>query len=196
LDKIIHKIAFCGKMGSGKSTAAIALTGLMTDKYGYQDLKAWVIAFANPLKMSAMAFKVEENEEKPRVFLQRLADLARREFGEDIMIRILQKSVNHAIYEAAPQIPHSHILIMCDDLRFKDEAEALKQMGFVLVRIEANDEIRKQRLGDAYTNVTHRSEMELDLFEPDFVVRNDTNEPQAHMFTENLKEAFEQHGLL
>lgn len=193
MDKIIHKIAFCGRMGAGKSTAAIALTGIYTDEYGYQDVKAWVVAFANPLKQCAMAF---HQEGKPRVFLQRLGDLARREFGDDVLDKILEENVNHLLTQAVPQIPHRHILVMCDDLRFRTEYDTLKRMGFTVVRIEADEEIRKARLGSSFTQVKHRSEMELDLFEPDFVIHNNINEPFNETFVKDIRQEFQKRNLI
>lgn len=193
LDKVIHKIAFTGKMGAGKTSASIAVPGILADLYGGENSIAYVIAFANPLKQCSLAF---HQHQKHRTFLQRLGDLARRELGDDIFERIFEENVEGLITNKVPELHQQHIAIMTDDLRFMGEYKLVKKLGFTVVRIEADDDIRKQRLGETFTNVRHRSEVEMEQFEPDCVLYNNINEPQLLSFEANLKETLIDNGIL
>lgn len=192
-NKIVHKIAFTGKMGAGKGAAAVLFPGIVSDVYGAENVRAWIFSFAWPLKQCARIFH-QNDVKKPRIFLQRLGDLARREFGEDIMDRILTENVQGLITNVIPNVPQKHIVIMCDDLRFLTEYELLKKMGFTVVCVEADEKIRQQRLGDTFTNANHRSEMEMKLFEPDIVIFNNINEPQMPTFERHFKDTLVKQG--
>lgn len=191
--KNIYKLAFTGKMGSGKTTASLAALGLFTEKYGPSDSIGYVIKFANPLYQCAAAFHCKE---KPRTFLQRVGDLARREFGDDIMERIFEENVEGLIRNKIPQIPQNNILVMTDDLRFKGEFALVKKLGFTTVKIDATEEARKRRIGDLFNNTQHRSEMEMEQCLPDFVVSNDEEHPHALTLETQLKDLFEQNKLI
>jgi len=184
-NKKIYKIAFTGPFGSGKTTAAIITTGLLSEMYGGDNAIAYVIAFANPVKQCSLAF---HRREKERRFLQRLSDLAREEFGDDIMERIFMANYESLITNKVPQLHQEHVAVMTDDLRFLNEYKLLKELGFVVIKIDADAEIRKRRLGDSYVGTDHRSEIEMELFEPDFVLYNNIEEPLLVSFESNLKE--------
>ena len=191
--KQFYKIAFTGKMGAGKTSASLLALGLLADKYGQEDAVGFVIKFANPLHACAIAF---HRKEKPRVFLQRLGDLARREFGDDIFEQIFKSNVDGLINIKAPEIKQNHILIMTDDLRFLGEYHLVKELGFTVIRIDSDEEQRKQWLGNAYMNVRHRSEMEMEQFEPDFVITNNILDPHMADVENQLRVLFQQHGLM
>ena len=189
----VHKIAFTGKMGAGKSTAALVALGIYTEMYGPEDSIGVIIQFANPLHQAAVAF---HRREKPRVFLQRLGDLARREFGDDVFEQIFHENVDGFINNRLPQIPQTHALLMTDDLRFKGEYKLVKNLGFTVIRVEAAEEVRKQRLGNAFTNVKHRSEMEMEQFRPDFVIDNSAYDPQSLAVDSQLRQIFSENNLI
>lgn len=191
-NKKIYKIAFTGPMGAGKTSAAIATTGILADLYGGDGTIAYVIAFANPLKQCSLAF---HQREKNRIFLQRLGDLARRELGDDVFERIFEENVNSLITNKVPELHQNHIAIMADDLRFLGEYELVRRLGFTVIKIDAEEEIRKQRIGDTFTNIRHRSEVEMEQFDPDFVIYNNINEPQLISFEANLKEILINSGI-
>lgn len=191
--KNIYKLAFMGKMGTGKSSAALSALGILTEKYGPNDAIGYIIQFANPLHQAAVAF---HRKEKPRVFLQRLGDLARREFGEDVFEKIFEENVEGLTTKRVPDLTQNNILIMTDDLRFKGEYDLVKKLGFTVIKVEAAEEVRKQRLGNAFTNVKHRSEMEMELFAPDFVIDNSTNDPHMIAVESQLRQLFRENNLI
>jgi dephospho-CoA kinase len=195
-NKNVYKIAFCGKMGAGKTSATLISLGLLTDKYGPDAAIGYVLKFAQPLYQSMLAFHRNIKGSPERVFLQRLGDLARREFGDTVFETIFEENVNGLITNRLPQIAQQHVLIMTDDLRFLGEYNLLRKLGFTIINIEAAEEIRKERTGDAFINIKHRSEIEQDLFEPDFTVANDYNDIQMERFEAELKHVIEDNNLL
>lgn len=182
LHKRIYKLAFTGKMGSGKTSASLIALGALTEKYGMDNSIGYVISFAYPLHQCAVAL---HRKSKPRLFLQRLGDLARREFGDDIFERIFVDNIDGLITNRVPELDKNHILIMTDDLRFLGEYKVAKAMGFTIIRLEADEEIRQRRLDNTFLNTNHRSELEMDQFEPDFVILNNENDP--HMVSLSRK---------
>ena len=191
--KNVYKLAFTGKMGSGKTSASLTALGIFTEKYGPEDSIGYVIQFANPLHQSAVAF---HRKEKPRTFLQRLGDLARREFGEAVFENIFEENVVALENVRAPQLTQNNILLMTDDLRFLGENALLKKLGFMVIRVEASDAVREARLGQAFTNVKHRSEMEMEQIVPDFVITNDDNDPHMLAVDAQLRQLFSEHNLI
>jgi dephospho-CoA kinase len=191
--KNIYKIAFMGKMGSGKTSVAYMALGLLNEKYGGLDKAiGYIIKFANPLHQTAVAF---HRTEKPRVFLQRLGDLARREFGDSVFEKIFQENVEGLLMNKLPTLSQEHVLIMTDDLRFRGEYELAKQLGFTVIKVDADEEVRRRRIGDTFVNVKHRSETEQELFEPDFVLYNNDDDPFMLALESQFKELINQHKL-
>lgn len=191
--KKVFKLAFTGKMGAGKSSAALQALGIFTEKYGPTDSIGYIIQFAHPLHQCAVIF---HRKEKPRVFLQRLGDLARREFGDDVFENIFRNNLHGLIVNKLPTIHQNHVLIMTDDLRFMGEYNLVKELGFKIIKMEADEEVRKARLGDLFTNVKHRSEMEMEQFESDFVLYNNTSDPQMLDVDVQLRDLFSREKLI
>lgn len=192
-NKNIYKLAFTGKMGAGKTTASLVSLGILTEKYGHQASIGYVIQFANPLHQSAVAF---HRKEKPRLFLQRLGDLARREFGEKVFEEIFEENVEGLINQRVPTLTQDHILVMTDDLRFLGENRLLKKLGFTVIKVEADEEFRRQRIGSTFLNVKHRSEIEMEQIVPDFVINNNVNDPRSLHLESQLRQIFSEHNLI
>ena len=163
-------IGLSGKAGSGKSTVA----DYLTKEHGYHQF-----AFANALKdVVGLAFGFTREQlyggglkEKidprwgvsPRWCLQWLGTDVFRDRWPDIWIRHLRQDILDflAINGQRP--------IVVSDVRFQDEAQALKRMGAVLIRIERPG-AGARGLGEAY----HASETDLDGWPGfDHVIHND-----------------------
>lgn len=168
-DKHIYKFAFCGKMGSGKTTAAEAAFHIYRNRYGPDNVYAGILKFAQPLYEARDSLHIDF---KPRTFLQRYGDLCREEFGDDIFERVFELRFNKLLQERIPSLEEKHILFMCDDLRFKGEQDLLNKLNFKIIRIDADDEVRKERLAETFVNTSHRSEQELIKIKPDVVIVN------------------------
>lgn len=136
------KIAFGYKMGSGKDISV----KFLINKYGGKQMK-----FANPLydilkyaqKRCGLEYK------KDRKFLQLVGTEWGRNIDPDIWVNL---ALNNQSKEGN---------IYCADVRFKNEFEALKNDGFIMVKL-IRDKVNENRIGNGIS--THISENELDEY--------------------------------
>jgi dephospho-CoA kinase len=158
----LPNIALIGKMGAGKTTCA----RLLIEHFAYQR-----VAFADVLKdTTARLWGAEAREDRDKN--QRLGQ-AVRDIDEDTWVRLLIERIN----EPGQDVPY-----VVDDVRYHNEAWALKGEGFVTVRIEAEKSIRidrVKRLGklaaddwEQAQQLNHLSETSLDDWPEDYKVRN------------------------
>lgn len=76
---------------------------------------------------------------------------------------------------------------VCSDVRYPNEADMLRSRGFVIVRVEANRDVREARAkiddGNFDPSVfDHPSETEMSAIQPDLIIRNETPEDRDAMF--------------
>lgn len=142
------RIAFIGRMGEGKTTAANYLVmNHNFKKYSLAD------------KVKAIASDLFGMKEKDRVLLQKLGtDAIRSVFPTawlDYLIRRLQ-------FEAPERA-------VVDDVRFINEAEGLRKEGFIIVRIH-----REKREAAGLNEITqqHASETEQAVIKADYELDN------------------------
>jgi len=129
------KIAFLGKMGSGKSTFA----GLLVIKHGYIKL-----SFAAKVKSIAVdLFRMNPNK-KDREILQGIG-MKMREIRENVWVDYLLEKINSFSYG-------SNIVI--DDCRFINEVQALKEKGFIIIGLIPNEQRRMDTLKRLYGDIT------------------------------------------
>jgi hypothetical protein len=166
----IHTIGFCGPAGAGKSTAAEHL------------VRHWRfsrVRFAGPLKAMLLALGLDAEQvdgsrkeeptpllcgRTPRQAMQWLGtEWGRNLIGDGFWIEAWRAAVEREGarrgYGAVPLK-----LIVADDVRFANEAKAIRDQGGIVVRIE--------RRGAASTSGGGHVSERLD-FEPDRVIRND-----------------------
>jgi len=168
-------IGLSGKAGSGKDTVA----QYWVDKeFGHNRIKT--MSFADPLKAGAMAMfglslaQVHNPNRKeivddfwgmtPRYILQKLGtEVMRDQFGQNIWIKAVRRKIELT--------PCSFSIVVITDVRFKNEAEAIKEWGGFLVRVERRSAIPP--LGSA--NPDHPSETDLDDWKGgwDGLIKND-----------------------
>lgn len=140
---MVLRIAFGGKMGSGKDTAASYLS---------QRYHGSIRSFAAPLydilhyAQQVCGFK----EEKDRKFLQFVGTEWARSHDPDIWIKI-------ALNEPTP----GNIFI--SDVRFENELKALKEDGWTCVKIHRAHQDQREGTGSSQ----HVSEKELDVISND-----------------------------
>lgn len=184
-------IGLSGKSGSGKSTAA----DYLTLGYGYQQF-----AFADALKDAAgVAFGFSEEQldgvlkevidtrwgVSPRWCMQWLGTEILRSRWPDIWIRHLRQDILDFL-SLNGQKP-----VVVTDVRFRDEAEALKRWGAVLVRIEQGEEHRLQNCATGMPG--HSSETDLDDYGRlegwDYVILNQGTEKQLFKYLDAIIDA-------
>lgn len=177
-------IAFCGKAGSGKTTAAHYLE----DKYNFS-----VRSFAAPIKQALIAMLGSDIAEclydhnqknklinsvifpkdtcspiSPRRLMQTLGtEWGRNMIHPELWTNIMLKSLKmtHEIQQLNhPEKPN---LIAVDDLRFLDEANMLDKTGAAIVLIKRPQQSATQE------HDKHESERSINAIRPHYTIEND-----------------------
>ncbi len=143
------KIAICGKMASGKTTVAQSLDGFK------------VLSLAGEVKRVGRELFEMKVGEKNRPLLQQIG-MKMREIRESVWLdALIRESNKQELYGYS---------VVCDDVRFINEANTLKEDGWILIKLVIADDLQKQRLQDTYgddwkihwNNRTDASETEVD----------------------------------
>lgn len=176
-------IGISGKKQSGKNTVGVILqclyenatfeqiedtidAGLMI--YDPKDME--LVSFASKLKEIASNLigssywefesQIFKDEKNPligitnREILQKIGTSFRKLFGEDIWIKVLFKYLEYK------GLDKNYIIT---DVRYKNEAKAIKERGGILIRVNRNTD----------SNDTHQSEVDLDDYDKfDFIIDN------------------------
>lgn len=142
-------VAFCGKAGSGKTTA-VKLLSLMVTKH--INLK-----MAQPIYDLAKAFgwNGEKNTEG-RKLLQQIGDVGRA-YNEDWIVSSWIK----VFLQLTPKD-----LITCDDIRCPDEVALIHSRGGAIVKLIGQET-------DLGSNAAHRTEQGITDEDCDFIIHND-----------------------
>ena len=119
----IYKIAITGKMGSGKSTLA---------KIIGRQLNGHITSFSTQIRkmLSLTNLPIERN------ILQKTGDFF-RSFDKVVWVDMLLNEVK--------EVKQS---IIIDGIRYPFEAEKLKENGFVIIKIDSKDKLRRKRISE------------------------------------------------
>jgi hypothetical protein len=173
----MKNIAFVGPMHSGKTTAA----NYLVERYGYER-----IGLADTVKMAAAGMltslvwdtwrtvrpavtvaEINENKSVFRPFLQWLGtDLVREYWGQP----------NYWINRFLQNMQGLDGIV-CDDVRFPNEAETLREAGFHIVRLHRFEDERVASVvasGGTLDTLNHPSETQLDAIWSDDDLYPDT----------------------
>lgn len=136
-------LAFTGKQGSGKTEAA-KLIALMLEARGF---RAVVVKFADPIYkiMQAQCDVLHLDFDKPKMrhIMQFIGEHYRKVYGENFWIDRWEMELKHAGMFSVSQ---PEAVYICDDLRYKNEAQKVVALGGVIVEVSATDETRKSRI--------------------------------------------------
>lgn len=158
-------IALLGKMGAGKTTIAEILEA---------DYRYLRIPIAAELKSVAQRIW-GEGAATDRDKLQRLG-VAVREIDADAWINSALTRMDYLCDPRRQTFPRPGRFVV-DDVRFPNEYWALKERGFIMIRVVCDEErrvdrlIRNGKLQDM-SQLEHESEKQLDDAEVDFTIEN------------------------
>src|SRR5690625_2819742 len=181
------KIASCGQIRAGKSTASEHLVhnpGFQPVSFG-AELKSHadkLFAFSDVYKSEPIVVDDEQfggtrtiGKRKPRRLYQDFGEKL-RELDPDIWIG--HAAERERLIELIAAANGEQARIVIDDLRQPNEYEWARANGFTIVRINANEYTRIARAkeaGDDFSeeDLTHPTELYVDDFEADFDIWND-----------------------
>ena len=161
-------IGISGKKFSGKSTVAT----LLFNATGYK-----VVSFADRLKDITCILsgchreQLEDYDFKEKrlvpSYLQPYCGDAKRptyraflqHFGSELM-----RSVNDSIWIDCT-LANAPLNLIVSDVRFPNEAKAIKEKGGIIIKVERND---------STSNDTHCSETSIDDIQADYIIHNDS----------------------
>jgi hypothetical protein len=162
------KLALCGRLRSGKDTAARYLTLF----YDFQQF-----AFADPLKRYLHEiFPHVPREPKPRALYQAFGQKL-REVDPDVWINLTMHKIDEYLRQHACDCSPLKPRVVVTDCRQQNEYDRLRAAGFKFIRINADDELRIRRAleaGDDFTvhDLAHETELLVDSFDVDYEVDN------------------------
>ncbi|AHZ10358.1 adenylate kinase [Bacillus phage Hoody T] len=170
------KIALSGKMRAGKSI----VERYLSIKYGF-----YIYDLSDGVKEDFAKKYPYNRGEKPRKGYKLYAELQKFAFGEDYWVR---RTLNRIVddveqYESNPftsreffrNLPHFKTVIT--GVRQENEFRKLREEGYAIIRINADDKVRLQRIKDAgdicdMDDFTDETEQYVDKAEVDFDVYN------------------------
>lgn len=156
-------VGITGKIGAGKSTLATQLVRRGFTEYSFsQPLKqiACVLGFDDNQVFGTQEQKMEVNETwgiSGREFMQKFGTSVCREFLPAVIPQM--RGIWIKCFERF--FHHNAGNVVVDDVRFVDEADAIKKLGGIIIRVVGPHE------GDA-----HASEVSMDDYPADFVIHN------------------------
>ena len=159
----LTKIGIIGQQCAGKTTAANIICEHFSSEIKF-------VKFADPIYATLSAHKQNKN----RKFMQEFSDVAKKYFGKDIYVECFKASIKEqecVTVDFHTGMETQERLIICDDIRYKYEFDACKELGFKVIALDTVTKIRKKRaekVGLEFIE-NHSSETEI----PDFIYKAD-----------------------
>lgn len=183
-------IALISEAGGGKDF----LAEYAIRKHGFTQY-----AFATHVKNVAKMWFPDlygDGKEKPRWLLQAIGTKF-REIDEDVWIKLMFQDIDDEVaIRRRCMEAQEHIVVT--DCRMPNEYKALKERGFVFIRVHVDEDIRRERMvnrGDIFTetDMKHHTESFYGQFECDFQVNNNGTKEEAYdAFDKIINDLFEE----
>lgn len=203
------RIAFSGKMASGKSTTAKHLM----DEYGY--VKTCMAAVMKEIEQIQATQHPEMWHTELRPWLElivpktnMMSGSVRSEVGQWI-VRLMRKIPStpgeknrdflQALGNGLREFHHEDVWVntvitsmgnmdnvVIDDIRYPNEIERLREEGFIIVRLNVSEEVQKARYKEEYGSIEgidfeHPGEIALDNYDDyDYVIDADISIEELH----------------
>lgn len=168
-----HILMISGKMGSGKTTLDENIKKLFIKNKEMFNIRGWAVksaTFAEPLyTIHNFARGVLKNSGiehpdhlkiKDGNLLQYLGtDWARKTYGENIWCKIAADDIDKKF---TMMNYAENALVIISDMRFRNEFDYFREA--TKIRLECNEDLRKQRVSMWRENSNHPSEIDLDQY--------------------------------
>lgn len=161
-------IGISGKQHAGKTTLAEALAA----RFSNRATAVVTLKFAQPLYDLSAAFNRilgVESKVKDGKLMQLVGNHARSTYGEDIFLKAWKQSARLWL-DSLIRTPARFIL--CDDLRYENEADGIRALAQelgarpLLIRLNCSEQVRQARCPATWRDdVNHPSEVGLDGFQ-------------------------------
>ncbi|HHT7127804.1 hypothetical protein [Bacillus cereus] len=163
------KIAITGKARSGKTE----LSHYAWMLYGFKEFDFSVVLKD---EFHRLFLHISRNP-KPRAYYQKFGQWL-REIDPDIWVKMTMGKVHEYCFEDALNKVNHKPRVLVNGVRQPNEYQRLKEEGFVIIRVNASDDLRIGRArnaGDVFTeaDLGHETESHIDSFEVDYEVNND-----------------------
>lgn len=122
-----QRYAIIGQQCAGKTSLANRIAE--TSRYPR------VIKFADPIYAMIACL----GQSKHRGIMQDVGELAKRHFGEMVFVDLFKRAVRDDRVRSRSE------LLICDDVRRDYEAEACRELGFCIVYLHADEDVRRRR---------------------------------------------------
>lgn len=196
MNEPIKGIALCGGIRSGKDTVAEYLV----KNHGFTRF-----AFGDGIRETCSTlFPEQMNEGKPRALLQGVGQDMRK-YDPNVWVKWLLTEIAGAEYEnqldgwrdaRGKDVEWKPFRPVISDLRQPNEYKALREAGYLIVRINASQGVRINRAiesGDIFSlnDFRHETESHYEKFVPDYEITNegtiDVFQAQIETFAEYLQ---------
>lgn len=177
-------IAFTAGMGAGKSTAVELLRSMFSGEHNFKPVLN--VKFAAPIYdiQEYIYSRISTVYKRPSTFIKdrKLLQWVGTEFG-----RSLSETLWVDLWKArAQEIRNSHprSIVVCDDVRFDNEADAVHSLGGFVVKINCGK--NKERIDTADGLKHHASESGINPKLVDYEVANDGTLDEFKLAIRNL----------
>ncbi|PEE49762.1 hypothetical protein COL16_28855 [Bacillus cereus] len=162
------KIAITGKARSGKTE----LSHYAWMLYGFKEFD-----FSAVLKDEFhRLFPHIPRDPKPRAYYQKFGQWL-REIDPDIWVKMTMGNVHKYCFEDSLNKVNHKPKVLVNGVRQPNEYQQLLEEGFILIRVNASDDLRigrAQNASDVFTeaDLEHETETHIDIFEVDYEINN------------------------